>query len=82
MSNGAVDIRVSGICSKDGKKIAYVSFTDGARSAEGIIPDCAITKNKGFTDDEISQLEYYMKRDLANLKKMAAGINVVKALMD
>ena len=24
---------------KDGKKIAYVSFSDGERSAEGIIPE-------------------------------------------
>ncbi|MBR1524832.1 MAG: hypothetical protein IJ641_10315 [Lachnospiraceae bacterium] len=77
----SVDIKVSGVFTKNGKQIAYVSFTDGVKTAEGIIPDCTITKNKGFTDDEISQLEAYMKKDLASLKKMAAGINVVKALM-
>ena len=80
--NGPVDIRVSGICQKDGKKMAYVSFNDGGKNAEGIIPDCVITRNEGFTGDEISQLQDYMKRELQSLKKTAAGINVVKALMD
>ena len=28
------------------------------------------------------QLEDYMKRELSSLKKMASGINVMKALMD
>ena len=80
--NGPVDIRVSGICQKDGKKMAYVSFNDGDKNAEGVIPDCIITRNEGFTEDEISQLQDYMKRELQSLKKTAAGINVVKALMD
>ena len=80
--NGPVDIRVSGICQKDGKKMAYVSFNDGDKNAEGVIPDCVITRNEGFTEDEISQLQDYMKRELQSLKKTAAGINVVKALMD
>ena len=78
----SVDIIVSGIFSRDGKQCACVSFTDGEKNAEGLIPDCVITKNKGFTRDETSQLEAYMKRELAALKKAASGINVVKALME
>ena len=80
--NEQVDIKVSGVFTRDDRKIAYVSFTDGERSAEGIIPDCVITRNKGFSEDEKSQLEAYMKRELASLKKTASGINVVKALME
>ncbi|MBQ7583311.1 MAG: hypothetical protein IJT24_01760 [Lachnospiraceae bacterium] len=79
---GSVDIRVSGVFERDGKKLACVSFSDGKRSAEGIIPDCVITSNKGFTPDEAEQLEGYMKRELPSLKKTAAGINVVKAFME
>ena len=81
-TNESVNISVSGVFEKDGRKMAYVSFSDGKRSAEGTIPDCAITTNKGFSPDEIMQLEDYMKRELASLKRMASGINVVKALMD
>ncbi len=77
-----VDIKVSAVFEKDGKKMAYVSFSDDGRSAEGTIPDCVITHNKGFSEEEKAQLEDYMKNELSSLKKMAAGINVVKALMD
>ena len=80
--NHAVDISVSGVFDKDGKKIAYVSFSDGGRLAEGTVPDCVITRNRGFSDDEIRQLEEYMRRELPSIKKLASGINVVKALME
>ncbi|MCR5774566.1 MAG: hypothetical protein K6G42_05730 [Lachnospiraceae bacterium] len=80
--DSSVDIKVSGVFEKDGKQFAYVSFSDEGRSAEGRIPDCVITHNKGFSDPEKEQLEDYMKRELTTLKKMASGINVVKALME
>ncbi len=68
---------VSPICAKDGKKYAFVSFTDGTRTAEGKIPDCTIISSHGFLETETKQLESYMKRELSQLKKMAAGINVM-----
>lgn len=68
---------VSPICTKDGKKYAFVSFTDGERVAEGKIPDCVITDNQGFGTVQVQQLEAYMKQELPNLKKMAAQINVM-----
>ena len=74
-------MHVSPICEKDGRKMAYVSFTDGIRTAEGEIPDCKITKNEGFEDAEVAQLELYMKAELANLKKLAASVNVADAFM-
>lgn len=68
---------VSPICVKNGRKYAFVSFTDGKRTAEGRIPDCAITRNEGFSAQEAQQLEAYMKKELTNLKRMAAEINVM-----
>jgi len=79
--SGALDMTVSPICVRDGKKMAFVSFTDGVRTAEGVIPQCDITKNSGFTDEEVAKLEDYMKAELQTLKKMAANINVMKAFM-
>ncbi len=76
-----VTMSVSPIIGKDGKKCAYVSFEEGARCAEGKIPDCAIISNKGFSQEEIMQLEDYMRKELKNLKKMAAGVNVMRAFM-
>lgn len=76
-----LSMSVSPICERDGKKIAFVSFSDGTRTAEGEIPECKITKNEGFDEGEVLQLELYMKSELANLKKMASSVNVMGAFM-
>lgn len=80
--NDELRMSVSPICTKNGKKYAYVSFTDGKRNAEGKIPDCKITANDGFDRDEVMQLEEYMSRELPQLKKMAAGIDIMRNFMD
>ena len=72
---------VSPVCLKDGKKYAFVSFTDGERRAEGKIPDCQIVSAEGMDRGEIRMLEEYMKRELPMLKKMAAGIRLMDAIM-
>lgn len=79
--NDTLNMSVSQVFSRDGKKYAYVSFTDGSRIAEGKIPDCSVTSSSGFTSVEIAQLEEYMRTELATLKRMAAGINVLDAFM-
>lgn len=76
----SLQMTVSPICMKDGKKVAYIEFKGSGKSAEGRIPACKITSNKGFSQDEIRQLEDYMKKNLARLKKMAAGLNVFEAM--
>ena len=72
---------VSPVCQKDGQKYAFVSFTDGERSAEGKIPDCRIITSTGFEEAEIKLLEAYMKRELTKLKKMASEIRLLDAFM-
>lgn len=72
---------VSGICSKEGKKFAYVTFQDTTRKAEGIIPDCKITDSHGFTEEETGQLELFMKMKLSDLKAQAAAVNPIRAIM-
>ena len=74
-------LQVSGISVKDGKKTAFVRFMDKDRCAEGSIPDCVITGSTGFTKEEISQLEDYLRANLSELKKMAAKINPLNAIM-
>ena len=36
----------------------------------------------GFDDDEIGQLELYLKGNLGELKKQAASVNPIKAMME
>lgn len=76
-----LDMSVSQIFRKDGKKYAFVSFTDGKRKAEGTIPDCKITSYSGFSEEEVKQLEEYMDREIITLKNMAVGVNVMDAFM-
>lgn len=78
----ALNMSVSQVFQKDGKKYAFISFADGSRKAEGKIPDCMITKSSGFSQEEVVQLEDYMRRELPGLKKMAANVNVMKAFME
>ena len=72
---------VSGVTKKDDRPIAYVQFDDGDRLAEGIIPDCKIIKQNGFTELQIAKLEDYMKANLTSLKKEASKINPFSAIM-
>jgi hypothetical protein len=72
---------VSPVVMKNGKQLAYVSFSDALRTAEGEIPECIITKNKGFSAEEVEKLEDYMRANRMELKKMAASVNVMSAFM-
>ncbi len=80
--NEEMKMSVSSVCEKEGKKYAFVTFSDGARSAEGRIPDCVIISNNGFTSDEVKMLELYMKNDLSHLKRLAAGVRWIDAFME
>ena len=79
--DNAMNMSVSAICVKDGQKCAFVSFSDGKRTAEGRIPDCRIMTSNGFSEEEVEQLELYMRMELSQLKKMAAGIRMIDAFM-
>ena len=66
---------VSGIIGNGDSKHACVLFLDGARSAEGQVPSCKISKNKGFNEDEVIRLEKYMKDNVYEIKAEAARMN-------
>ena len=81
-SDQEMKMSVSPICrGDDGSKYAYVSFEGGGRTAEGRIPSCRIHRGEGFDPEEIDALEVYMREHLDELKKMAAGINVLDYYM-
>ena len=76
-----VRLDISGISEKDGKKRACVRFTRGADCAEGYIPDCTLTKVEGFTEKEAEQLAAYLRDNLVMLKRKAASVNPLNAIM-
>ena len=77
----SLKMTISGIVPKDGRKHIYVIFEDGKRKAEGSIPDCVITSNKGFSEDEVKMLELYLKHNQDEIRNYAKNINPIKALM-
>ncbi|MBR3526106.1 MAG: hypothetical protein IKO11_09685 [Lachnospiraceae bacterium] len=76
-----VRLDISGISEKDGKKRAYVRFTRGKDHAEGYIPDCVLTEVHGFSEEEAESLTKYLKENLTALKKRAAAVNPLNAIM-
>ena len=82
-NKGEIDMSVSAVCkNENGEKYAFVTFSDGVREAEGSIPKCKINRNQGFADIEVQQLEKYMRDNLTDLKKMAAGVDIFSAFLD
>lgn len=80
--NATFEIKVSPVCSNQaGEKYAFVTFSDGKRTAEGKIPECVMISREGFSDEEISALEDYMRANRTKLKSMAAGIDIMSAFM-
>lgn len=75
-----MNMSVSPVCVKEDKQYAFVTFSDEKRTAEGRIPECKIISQKGFTKEEVEQLEDYMRRELRTLKKIAAGIRLIDVL--
>lgn len=76
-----MNMLISGVFDKENRKQACVYFSAGEAFAEGYIPDCRIVSHKGFTDDELKQLEDYMEANLQSLKEQASQINPIKAMM-
>ena len=79
-SSDTLNMQVSMAFKKDGRKVVYVTFSDEARFAEGEIPGCKITTNRGFTIEEVADLERYLKDNMDELNKTAAGIDPIRAL--
>ena len=64
----------------DNKKI-YVLFSDNEKSAEGRIPDCTIISNKGFSQDEVKQMEDYLRESKDLIISEAKRINPIKSFL-
>ena len=79
-NSDTLNMQVSLACKKDGQKVVYVAFSDATRFAEGEIPSCRITTNRGFTPQEVADLERYLKDNMDQLNKTAAGIDPIRAL--
>lgn len=75
-----MDIVFSGITTKGAEKRVCVSFSEDGRSAEGYVPACKIERNKGFTADEVRQMEAYLEENKRLIWEEAKKINPLRAM--
>ena len=71
----------SGIVTSDGKKKISVVFEAGDAYAECYIPDCKITKSRGFKEEEIFLLEKYVQMNQVEIAKKAKEISGLRGFM-
>ena len=76
-----LNMLISGVIEKDGKKKACVRFEAGDVFAEGFVPDCKIEHQNGFTDEEIKKLEEYMQDNLETIKRKAAEVDPILSMV-
>ena len=76
---GEVTMLVSGLVVKDNRKIVRVSFLRNDDFAEGIMPDAIIEKSKGFTVDELTKLEKFMRLHKEEILQQAKEVNPIRS---
>lgn len=76
MDDGSLTMTYSAIVTdKDQKKQVRVTFERKSDSAEAILPDCKITNQSGFTEEEIAQLELYLTMNKDDILSKAKVIS-------
>lgn len=74
-----VEMLISGFFTKDGRKMMRISFTRGKDFAEGLLPDGIIDRSEGFTEEEISKLEKFIRTNSQEIMAQAKEINPIRS---
>lgn len=76
---GEVTMLVSGIVVKDNRKIVRVSFLRDNDFAEGVMPDAIIEKSKGFSTEELTKLEKFLRLHKEEILQQAKEVNPIRS---
>ena len=79
--NSEVRMSVSSLTRTKDNKAIYILFNDKDKEAEFSIPGCKLISNKGFSDEEISELSDYINNNMESIYDLAKTINPIKAMM-
>lgn len=80
-ANRELNMLISAMVAGDGDRQACVYFSEGEKYAEGYVPGCVITSQKGFSDEELEKLKEYLAANSADIICKAKGINPIKAMI-
>ncbi|MBE5826041.1 MAG: hypothetical protein E7307_05325 [Butyrivibrio sp.] len=80
MINSDITMTYSAILrDKNGNKIVRVQFErsgkSGSELAEGILPDCVIVRQNGYTGEEAKRLEEYLRENADDIMDRAKAIS-------
>lgn len=76
-----VKLTHSGFLAVDGKRRVSVRFERGKDVAEGMLPPGKLTKNSGFSEEEIAGLENYLELKCDEIYEKAKEIGKFKNLL-
>ena len=82
MMTNSIDMSISSIVPVNGKKAAFVQFSDKEKTADFIVPECRQVSNKGFTEDELKMLLEYVIREKDSIMDMAKGVDPLGKFMN
>ena len=71
----------STVLSRDGRPFVAVMIERGKDVAEGTIPECRITRNNGFSSEEVAELEAYLEEHRKEIIEAAKGISSLSNLL-
>lgn len=74
-----VKLTHSGILTKEGRRYVSVRFERGSDIAEAMLPECRVTKNQGFTEEEVKSLENYLELKNDEIFAKAKEINPIRS---
>lgn len=80
---GELTFTYSGILKKDGKKVVSIRFerNGGKDFADGLLPDCSIEKQQGFSEEETEQLEVYLMEHADEIMHKAKEMSKITKLL-
>lgn len=73
--NEEMKMTYTSVVTKDNKPMISLKFERGKDVCEGSVPDCVISKNSGFTDEEIEGLEYYLRTNKKSIIEQTKSIS-------
>lgn len=79
--NSSINMSVSTMTRSKDKKAVYVLFTDEHKMAEYELPKLTLLSNKGFSEEEISQLTDYVKNQTDYIMGIGKEVNPMKEFL-
>lgn len=74
-----VNMLISGMVEKDGRRLVRISFLRGKDFADGLLPEGIIERWQGFSQEEVKKLESYLRLHRKDILEQAKGVNPLRS---